>query len=615
MKRLQRYYYLVGVPLLLLALGAIFFFPQIASTVKGNPHPQINYVIFALIILGSLLMLWHVRRLNREGDLLRAFVNKVRSDGAGEDTRAWFESQTDVRRYDVTDVLDLVLDTHGKPLGQVQHAAIESELQYFHTRQQRHLLLAQFLSGMMVGMGLLGTFIGLLGALSEIGKLIGSFSIGPSMGDPVEAVSLLVGRLTEPMKAMGVAFSASLFGVLGSLIMGMLMVSVRGCMGELVSIVQSRVSWMTDLPADSTSEPLTNALADLAQHSPLLSGLSVALDQSERRVRQLIETITTLSAAIEVSGKSQEQIEKQLVAQSQNQLAVLDVLRQLSDSQKEAVAIHERSDVRAVEATQLQAQQLTLLQQALTRHEPWRETIAELTQAQAGQTQQMQTRWTEGLAAMVEQVRLERTQWMGQEEAAAQERQQLTQTVVEATQRASQEQKQVAEYLQQQLSQMQTQWKGGMATLVEQVNQERQHVVDHLQQQLSQMQTQWSSGMSTVVEQVNQERQQWQAQEQKTSESQQQLTQTILTLVQNFEREQIKLSEQWQQRLLQQGQHQVKWMDAQNQMGVLVAQTQELLHEDSQKRLELSIQMREVLGELQTRQEQMLHRVLSQPNV
>ena len=77
--------------------------------------------------------------------------------------------------------------------------------------------------------------IGLLGALQEIGKLIGSFSVGAGMTDPVAAVNELVARLTEPMRAMGVAFSASLFGVLGSLIMGMLMVFIKSATVELVS--------------------------------------------------------------------------------------------------------------------------------------------------------------------------------------------------------------------------------------------------------------------------------------------------------------------------------------------------------------------------------------------
>ena len=46
MKRLQRYYIHVGLPVLLLVIGTIAFFEEIAGTVKGNPHPQINYLIW-----------------------------------------------------------------------------------------------------------------------------------------------------------------------------------------------------------------------------------------------------------------------------------------------------------------------------------------------------------------------------------------------------------------------------------------------------------------------------------------------------------------------------------------------------------------------------------------
>lgn len=54
---------------------------------------------------------------------------------------------------------------------------------------------------------------------------------------------MLVERLTAPMQAMGVAFSASLFGVLGSLIMGVLLVAVRNCTGELVSLLDTRTTF------------------------------------------------------------------------------------------------------------------------------------------------------------------------------------------------------------------------------------------------------------------------------------------------------------------------------------------------------------------------------------
>ena len=47
---------------------------------------------------------------------------------------------------------------------------------------------------LMVGLGLFGTFIGLLGALAEIGKLIGAFSLATGGSDPSEAIRMLVER-------------------------------------------------------------------------------------------------------------------------------------------------------------------------------------------------------------------------------------------------------------------------------------------------------------------------------------------------------------------------------------------------------------------------------------
>jgi hypothetical protein len=156
-------------------------------------------------------------------------------------------------------------------------------------------------------MGLLGTFIGLLGALAEIGKLIGSFDLGTGMTDPVAAISDLVTRLTSPMQAMGVAFSASLFGVLGSLIMGVLMVGVRSAASDLVSLVQSGTSYLLDIAQEDGEampdlEPVSEALAQLAEQSPLLRGLGVALDQSERRVRELLQTMHVIAAGMEANN-------------------------------------------------------------------------------------------------------------------------------------------------------------------------------------------------------------------------------------------------------------------------------------------------------------------------
>ena len=334
MRRLNHYYFFVGIPVLAVVLGTLFFFDAIASTVKGNPHPQINYIIFALIIVGCYQMTMHVVRINREARHFYLYRKAIRNGASQEEIDALLEGVT--RQYDVELLMQLIEEVRGSALNSVQHAAIESELERFAARQNRRLMLSNFMSGMMVGMGLLGTFIGLLGALSEIGNLIGSFSLGAGMTDPVAAITELVARLTAPMQAMGVAFSASLFGVLGSLIMGALMVAVRSASSDLVALVQSGTSVILDITDESSNlpgmEPLANALSNLSEHSPLLQGLAVALDQSERRVRELTQGLTQLSAEISSAQSTSHQLVTHIAQQSQANEQTLNLIGQLQSN-------------------------------------------------------------------------------------------------------------------------------------------------------------------------------------------------------------------------------------------------------------------------------------------
>ena len=283
------------------------------------------------------------------------------------------EQNKETSRNDVVEVLSLVLERHGKALTVLHHAAIESEIERFHARQNRRLLLAQFMSGMMVGLGLLGTFVGLLGALNEIGKLIGSFSLGSGMTDPVAAVSELVTRLTEPMKAMGIAFSASLFGVLGSLIMSMLMVFIKSATVELVSMLQNKISWITELESQSQSGELLglqSALSELATHSPVLEGLVVALDQSERRVRQVLTSVHELVAQMafntQAHADTAEKWGRVSEQQTESLKAVQGLQGNMSKMQEAFLLSSHNTQLLAQMASQQQSQlQTAMLQQIL----------------------------------------------------------------------------------------------------------------------------------------------------------------------------------------------------------------------------------------------------------
>lgn len=349
MKRLKLYYFYVGLPVLFVTLGTLFFHKAIMSTVEGNPHPQINYMIFMLIVVGCVQMLMHVHRINKEGQLFDQYFNSVELGRPEIEMRLFLDDKN--KKQDVLELLRVIQAWRGKALTSVQHAIVEAELERFAARQSRRLMLSNFMSGMMVGLGLLGTFIGLLGALAEIGKLIGSFNMGEGLIDPIAAISELVARLTAPMQAMGVAFSASLFGVLGSLIMGVLMVSVKGASSDLVSLVQSDTSFILDVNEPNADEldfnPINQALAGLAEQAPLLQGLGVALDQSERRVRELLGGLGQLFAQIEINTKSN--------------LHLVDLVSQQSESQQ---VMQKTLEVFQANLVQLQTQQTVLADSA-----------------------------------------------------------------------------------------------------------------------------------------------------------------------------------------------------------------------------------------------------------
>ncbi len=348
MKSLRIYYAQVGIPIAVVFLATVVFWPQVLATVQGNPHPQINYMILLLMVFGAIQMMLHIRRINREGTAIAQFFGlyNTASGPDAEEVHGFLAQQKKSREVDVAPVLDFLLALRNQTPGPLQHAAIESEISRFQVRQNRRLILAQFMSGMMVGLGLLGTFIGLLSALAEIGKLIGSFDLNSGISNPSAAISELVTRLTEPMKAMGIAFSASLFGVFGSLFMGVLMVSVRGAASDLSSILHSKVTQVLDFSNMRPAAALdAESPVDVQRLLPMTHNLLMAMDQSERRVRDLLTSIGHLTGKVDLSTQSTGQLLETLRLQQQDAAHAAQALGQIRADIAETLSLHKAQPV------------------------------------------------------------------------------------------------------------------------------------------------------------------------------------------------------------------------------------------------------------------------------
>src|SRR5499433_4303192 len=79
--------------------------------------------------------------------------------------------------------------------------------------------ISRYMTGLLVFLGLLGTFWGLIETVGSVGKVIEGLKVGSDAGALFDT---LKEGLAAPLGGMGISFSSSLFGLAGSLILGFL---------------------------------------------------------------------------------------------------------------------------------------------------------------------------------------------------------------------------------------------------------------------------------------------------------------------------------------------------------------------------------------------------------
>jgi hypothetical protein len=79
--------------------------------------------------------------------------------------------------------------------------------------------MSRYMTGLLVFLGLLGTFWGLIETVGSVGNVINTLKPG---GDAAQIFESLKEGLAAPLSGMGISFSSSLFGLAGSLVLGFL---------------------------------------------------------------------------------------------------------------------------------------------------------------------------------------------------------------------------------------------------------------------------------------------------------------------------------------------------------------------------------------------------------
>ncbi len=255
MKNLRNFYALAAIPSLFLLLGGFLFRDFVLHAIRINPF--LNLFIIGVAVFGVALIVYNMWRVNWEYDKLGLFYSRVNGGESMEE----LVKAPEFQGSEIAKVLVSVANTKGRLTSRIEQETIEGSLSDLTAHLEAKTEFPHFLTGFMIALGLLGTFIGLLETLVGTAALIDGFGKATQGGDMDASFMHLVSDLQKPLASMGTAFSASMFGLIGSLALGLTLTPLRAANKKLVSRARECISEMVQHVIHDMSGPGTNASA------------------------------------------------------------------------------------------------------------------------------------------------------------------------------------------------------------------------------------------------------------------------------------------------------------------------------------------------------------------
>jgi hypothetical protein len=189
--------------LVLCALVVVILYKQIAVAFESNV--LLNSVIIFVLFIGVLLTFRQVIRLFPEVEWVNGF--RLADPGLAMDRPPVL----------LAPMASILGDRMGRMA--ISSTMMRGILDSIATRLDEARDISRYMTGLLVFLGLLGTFWGLIVTVGSVGNVINTLKVG---GDAQSTFDSLREGLAAPLSGMGISFSSSLFGLAGSLVLGFL---------------------------------------------------------------------------------------------------------------------------------------------------------------------------------------------------------------------------------------------------------------------------------------------------------------------------------------------------------------------------------------------------------
>ena len=314
--------------------------PDLAKFYMANP--LVNSVIVLVEVFGVFWNLRQVQRLNPEVEWVETFRrNRQKLEQASPPVL----------------LAPMARMLHGRADGErritLSGQAMRTILDGISSRLDENRELSRYVTGVMIFLGLLGTFWGLLHTVSSVAAVINGMNLAG--GDVNGMFAQLKAGLAGPLAGMGTAFSSSMFGLSGALILGFLDLTAGQAMNRFFNELEEWLAGLTRLSTgalgggDGEASVPVYVQALLEQTAENMESLQRVLTRGEDGRAQGNAALLALSermAALSDTLRVNHQLMSKL---AETQAAMGPVLARLSEPQAAAQDELARAHLRNIE--------------------------------------------------------------------------------------------------------------------------------------------------------------------------------------------------------------------------------------------------------------------------
>lgn len=255
----------------LLIVAAVVFYlsplsPQPTSLLLDAfaANPALNGLILLVLFLGVVYHFNLIETVNRSVRWIEGF-----RDGVDPSTRRMRHPPALIGALSA-----LLADTNFRE--RFAPESTRSMLDSVGTRMDEGREMGRYIMNLLVFLGLLGTFWGLLETVNAVAATISG--LATTGGNAEDAVAQLIANLREPLSGMGTAFSSSLFGLGGSLVVGFLDLQAGQAQNRFYTDLEDWLAGQTDtLRSRNGDSAQSYAPDDVTALSEAVANLEAAL--------------------------------------------------------------------------------------------------------------------------------------------------------------------------------------------------------------------------------------------------------------------------------------------------------------------------------------------------